>query len=90
MVILRASTEADLVLRSEVAGTVRHRRGRLHELVGSRSLVGFDRLAELVPDLKRRDIYVAGPEAFVSGVVAIATRLGVPKKAIHHEAYALA
>lgn len=89
VVILRASTEEDLVLASEVADLVRYRKGRLHELIGSRSLVGFDRLAEIVPDLKKRDVYVAGPEEFVSRVVATVARLGVPKEAIHFEAYAL-
>lgn len=89
VVILRASTEEDLVLASEVADLVRRRKGRLHELVGSRSVVGFDRLAELVPDLRKRDVYVAGPEEFVFRVAATVARLGVPKEAIHFEAYAL-
>lgn len=89
IVILRASTADDLVLSSEVAELVRHRKGRVHELVGSRSLVGFDRLAELLPDIKQRDVYVAGPEEFVNRVVATVSRLGVPKKAIHYEVFAL-
>ncbi len=61
VVILRASTQEDLLLVPEVAEFVRHRKGRLHQLVGSRSAVRFDRFAELVPDLKKRDVYVAGP-----------------------------
>jgi ferredoxin-NADP reductase len=46
-------------------------------------------LLRLVPDLHQRDIYVCGPEGFVSGIVEVATRLGVPAEAVHHEAYAL-
>ena len=42
-----------------------HRKGRVHELVGSRSEVRMDRLAELVPDLRQRDVYVSGPKSFV-------------------------
>jgi len=89
VVILRASTVEDLVLSAEVAELVRQRKGRLHELVGSRSLVGFDRLAELLPDIRRRDVYVAGPEEFVHRVVATVAHLGVPKESVHFEVYAL-
>jgi ferredoxin-NADP reductase len=89
VVILRASSVEDLVLSAEVAELVRQRKGRLHELVGSRSLVGFDRLAELLPDIRRRDVYVAGPEEFVYRVVATVVHLGVPKEAVHFEVYAL-
>jgi predicted ferric reductase len=89
VVILRASSVEDLVLSAEVAELVRQRKGRLHELVGSRSLVGFDRLAELLPDIRRRDVYVAGPEEFVHRVVATVVHLGVPKEAVHFEVYAL-
>ncbi len=89
IVILRASTSEDLVLSGEVAELVRHRKGRVHELVGSRSLVGFERLAELLPDIKQRDVYVAGPEEFVNRVVATVSRLGVAKDAVHYEIFAL-
>jgi ferredoxin-NADP reductase len=91
VVLLRATRPEDLVLRKEVEELVRYRRGRVHELVGSRDQVVLDErsLLRLVPDLDRRDIYVCGPEGFVTGVVEVATRLGVPAEAIHHEAYAL-
>jgi predicted ferric reductase len=91
VVILRASREADLVFRAEVTELVRGRRGRLHELVGSReqsALTGRS-LLRLVPDLDFRDVYVCGPEGFVADVVQVARSLGVPDDAIHHEAFAL-
>ncbi len=89
VVILRASNPDELVLAPEVAELVRHRKGRVHELVGSRSEVRMDRLAELVPDLRQRDVYVAGPESFVHRVVAMALRLGVPRDNVHFEVYSL-
>ena len=91
VVLLRATRPEDLVLRKEVEELVRYRRGRVHELVGSRDQVVLDErsLLRLVPDLDRRDIYVCGPEGFVSGIVEVAARLGVPAEAVHHEAYAL-
>jgi ferredoxin-NADP reductase len=89
VVILRASSAEELALASEVAELVRHRKGRVHELVGSRSEVRVDRLSELVPDLRDRDVYVSGPEGFVDRVVSTALRLGVPKDSLHFEVYAL-
>jgi ferredoxin-NADP reductase len=89
VVVLRASSAEELVLGPEVAELVRHRKGRVHELVGSRSEVRIDRLIELVPDLLDRDVYVSGPESFVSRVVAMLSRLGVPKDSVHFEVYSL-
>jgi predicted ferric reductase len=91
VVILRASREEDLVFRDEVAELVRNRRGRLHELVGSREQAAINErlLSRLVPDLGQRDVYVCGPEGFVADIVEVARYLGVPDEAIHHEAFAL-
>jgi len=89
VVILRASRAEDLVLATEMAELVRHRKGRVHELVGSRKEVRIDRIAELVPDLVDRDVFVSGPEGFVDRVVATVLRLGVPKGSVHFEVYSL-
>jgi predicted ferric reductase len=89
VVVLRASKEDDLALADEVAELVRQRKGRVHQLVGSRSVAGLERLLDLVPDLGERDVYVAGPEAFVESTVGLLRRLGVREEALHHEAYAL-
>ncbi len=90
-VILRATRPDDLVLAAEVRELVQHKRGSLHELVGSReqAAVTGQALRRLVPDLHRRDVYVCGPEGFVTDVVALARSLGVPDEALHHEAFAL-
>ena len=91
VVLLRASTPEDMVLAKEVAELVRYRRGRLHELAGSRERAGLDdrSLPRLVPDLRQRDVFVCGPEGFVAATVDLVKRLGVPDEAIHHEAFAL-
>jgi predicted ferric reductase len=91
VVLLRGTRPEDLVLRKEVAELVRYRRGRVHELVGTREQAVLDErsLPRLVPDLHRRDIYVCGPEGFVTSIVDLAARLGIPAEAVHHEAYAL-
>lgn len=90
-VVLRATRREDLVLGTEIADLVKRRGGHLHELTGSRTEASVDQysLRRLVPDLKERDLYVCGPEAFVTSVVEVARSLGLPDEAIHHEAYAL-
>lgn len=91
IVILRATQEEDLVLRHEVSELVRQRRGKLHELVGSRDRVRLDErlLLRLIPDLHQRDLFVCGPEGFVAELVEMARNLKVPDESIHHEAFAL-
>jgi predicted ferric reductase len=91
IVLLRASRPEELVLGKEVSELARHRRGQVYPLVGSREQAGIDEttLRRLVPDLHRRDVFVCGPEGFVTGIVDLVAGLGVPDEAIHHEAYAL-
>ncbi|MDA8281097.1 MAG: ferredoxin reductase family protein [Actinomycetota bacterium] len=91
IVLIRATTEEDLVLRREIAALVRHHKGKLHELVGRRDEVRVDSatLRRLVPDLARRDVYVCGPESFVDTVDLTCRHLGVHRSSLHHEAYAL-
>lgn len=91
VVVLRASSESHLVLRREVEALVKRHRGTLHLQLGSREEVPVDayELLRLVPDLPRRDVYVCGPEQFVSEVTEACRVLGIPRSAVHHEAYAL-
>jgi predicted ferric reductase len=91
VVVLRASTDGDAALHTEVADLVAHQQGTFHELLGNRAQVRLDAkaLLRLVPDLRQRDVYVCGPEAFVGTMVAVCRGLGVPSGALHHEAYAL-
>jgi predicted ferric reductase len=91
VVVLRATRPEDLALGAEVADLVKRRGGQLHQLTGNRAQATVDErsLRRLVPDLKERDVYVCGPEAFVTDVVQVAQFLGVPDEAIHHEAFAL-
>ena len=91
VVLLRAARKEDLVLAAEIADLVHRRGGTLCELTGTRAQAAIDErsLPRLVPDLGDRDVYVCGPEGFVTGVVAVARSLGVPDEAIHHEAFAI-
>jgi ferredoxin-NADP reductase len=88
-VIVRASTVADVVHREELAALVEHRRGRLHELIGSRHKVRLNArtLRHLVPDIVGRDVYICGPGGFGTEVIAAAQKLGVADDQIHVEEF---
>ncbi len=90
VVLLRASTACELILRDEIAHEVRRRGGRLVELPGSRRDVPLDAhaLRALVGDLRRRDAYVCGPEAFNDSLVAALGHAGLPDNRIHFESFA--
>jgi len=89
IVVIRASTPADLVHRAEIAALTKHHDGRVHELVGSRQRVRLNArtLRHLAPDIAARDVYVCGPEGFGAEVVAAAAKLGVAADQIHFEAF---
>jgi ferredoxin-NADP reductase len=88
-VLLRASTPGDLVLRDDVAAEVARRGGRLVELVGSREHVQVDAAAfrRIVPDVRRRDVYLCGPDALSHRLAAELERAGVPDDHIHFESF---
>ncbi len=89
VVVVRASTPADLVHRDEVAALVRQRRGRLQEIVGSRHNVrlGARALRSLVPDIAYRDVYICGPGGFSAEIAAAAQQLGTAPGQIHTETF---
>jgi predicted ferric reductase len=88
-VILRGSTRDDLVLRDEIAAEVGRRGGRLVELVGSRREVRLDARAlfDLVPDVRRRQVYMCGPDALSHQLARELKRAGVPKGRIRFESF---
>jgi predicted ferric reductase len=88
-VIVRSSHADDLVLHNELTQLVEARAGTLHELIGPRSAVKLDfhLVRKLVPDIRRRDVYVCGPDGFADRFVSIARKLGVAEERIHREQF---
>ena len=89
VVVVRASTPADLVHRDEVAALVRQRHGRLQEIVGSRHKVRLNArvLRSLVPDIAYRDVYICGPDGFTAEIADAAQQLGTGAEQIHTETF---
>ncbi|MHB8244119.1 MAG: ferredoxin reductase family protein [Acidimicrobiales bacterium] len=89
IVVWRVSSADKAALETEVRGLVSKLRGRLHVVAGSRQEVEPWRLGKLIPDIRKRDVFVSGSEGFVGYVVDALHKEGVPEDAIHYEVYAL-
>lgn len=91
VVINRASTATELVLRDEIAGLVHARAGTSIELIGSRRDIPLDadHLRRLVPDIAGRDVYVCGPDELAAKVLRSAAQAGVAPRRLHHEPFSL-
>jgi ferredoxin-NADP reductase len=89
VVLLRASSEEDLLLGEEVRELTRAYGGRVLGAFGSRHHVTLDphALRTGIPDLAERDVFVCGPEAFTRTVVRAARRAGVARTRLHVEGF---
>src|SRR6266542_3434723 len=85
VVLYRASKPDDLVFVEELEPLAEARGAKLWYVLGSRDdpgprhLLSARGLHELVPDIARRDVYLCGPDGFISTSVRLLRRLGVPR-----------
>jgi len=97
VVLYRVRTPTDAVLLAELR-TLAEARGALLHLVTGRTGAGDPphepfaphNLAALVPDIRRRDVYVCGPPAMTAAVLRALRALRVPRTQIHAERFSLA
>jgi len=95
VVLYRALTDDDLVLRDELDSVAQERDARVHYVVGDHAapdghlLLSPEHLEELVPDLSDRDVYLCGPPAMVEAVRSGLRRAGVCRRRIRVERFAL-
>ena len=89
--IYRANHEQEFAFRAELDQIARYRKAAVHYLVGPPGGPGDPfvgtRLRSLVPDVRRRDVFVCGPPPMVTAAVTALRRLGVPRRRIHTEAF---
>jgi predicted ferric reductase len=91
--VYRASSECDLILRRELDALAAARGARVHYVIGRRRALGGDPLGgpaleRLVPDLRRHEVFVCGPDGLRETVVAACRRARVPRRRIHSEDFA--
>jgi predicted ferric reductase len=94
-VVYRVISEDELVLADELEGIAARRGAALHYAVGDHAALGGERLLsaehlrELVPDLRRREIFLCGPPGMTAAVERTLARLRVPRRQLHVERFAL-
>jgi predicted ferric reductase len=95
VVLYRASSTDELILRDELEHIALARGARLWYVVGSRHEPGPRRaftpngLAELVPDIDERDVYLCGPPGFTDTVTMALRQLRIPSRQVHVSAFEL-
>ena len=88
-VLYRASREADLVFREELDWLAERRGAQVWYVLGARddpgprTVFSPHGIRQIVPDVRRRDVFLCGPEGLVSVSRKILRRLRVPRKQIH-------
>lgn len=90
--VYRASTEWDVVFKSELEQLAATRRARLHMVTGRRVELGVDplssgALAANIPDLRAHDVYVCGPAGMTAAVRSALRDAGVRRRQIHSESF---
>jgi len=89
--LYRVRFEKDLVLREEIEQLAAEKGVEVFYILGARDAnaraLGPKQLAELVPDVARRDVYLCGPDGMMEDVMASLRRLGVRRTQIHNERF---
>ena len=89
VLLFRARSEDDLTFRAELDALADRLRARVWYVVGGRDEPGPRRafspkgLRELVPDVRRRDVYLCGPPGLVEASIAVLRGLRVRRRQIH-------
>ncbi len=89
VVIYRARSEDELLFREELEWLARDRGAQVWYVLGGRDDPGPKKLftprgmRDLVPDVRRRDVYMCGPPGLVETSVKTLQRMRVPRRQIH-------
>ena len=94
IVIYRALSEDDLVLRDELDALAGRTGLLVHYVVGDHRgegarLLSAEHLRELVPDAAERDVFLCGPPAMTDVIRRNLRAAGVPRSHVHLERFAL-
>ena len=92
--VYRARRADDLVFRAELDTIAALNGATVHYLVGERGSwdmpvepLGPASLAELVPDIVQRDVFLCGPVSMMDAVRRSLRLLGVPANQVHSERF---
>jgi ferredoxin-NADP reductase len=90
--VYRANQWEDTVLAAELRHLADRKGARLHMVVGpiDDRLLSAAHLASIVPDVRKRDVFVCGPPGMTEAVLATLRALDVPADQCHAERFAFA
>lgn len=94
IVVYRALTDSDLVLRDELDALATRNGITVEYVVGDHRgegarLLSPEHLRELVPDAAERDVFLCGPPAMTDAIGRNLRTAGVPRGHVHVERFAL-
>jgi len=94
IVVYRALTDDDLILKDELDDLARRNRLAVQYVVGDHRgegarLLSPGHLLELVPDAAERDVFLCGPPAMTEAIGRNLRAAGVPRRHVHVERFAL-
>ncbi len=89
-------TQDDIVFSKSLSGLTQQTGMKIFNVLSNEKVDGFEtgyvdegKIRSLVPDAKDRDIFLCGPPVMMKSVKIALHNLGVPKKQIHFESFAL-
>ncbi|RAN76667.1 ferric reductase [Bacillus sp. SRB_336] len=94
LMMYRASSDSDVLFRSELDSIAASRGTRVHYILGRRrsghpNPLSARRLLAAVPDVAQRDIYLCGPPGMTHEAIKGLRAAGVRPRQIHHESFEL-
>ena len=95
ILVYRAISDADIIFRDELEALAEKRGITIHYVLGdhrapkNKKLMSPEHLRRLVPDVATREIYLSGPPLMVAALEHNVRHLGVPRRFIHVEQFAL-
>ncbi|MFJ9815562.1 ferric reductase-like transmembrane domain-containing protein [Streptomyces sp. NPDC101151] len=92
VVIYRVAADRDAVLYDELRDLALAKGAELHLVTGPAvpDKLAPRELAQLVPDIADRDVFLCGPPPMMTAVLRSLDDMGVPKRQIHFERFSLA
>jgi predicted ferric reductase len=95
VLVYRAISDADIIFRDELEALAEKRGITIHYVLGdhrapkNKKLMSPEHLRRLIPDVATREIFLSGPPLMVAALDHNVRHLGVPRRFIHVEQFAL-
>ncbi|MGW1027997.1 ferredoxin reductase family protein [Streptomyces sp. NPDC002577] len=92
VLVYRVASDRDAVLYGELLELAAAKGAELYLVTGPATpdKLGPEAIAQLVPDVRDRDVFVCGPPGMTGAVLRTLRDLGVPRQQIHFERFSLA